>query len=168
MGGPEGVFPEMLGPRGGPGTPRGGRAVFRGGPRGPVGGPCEFRGGARGGPEAPVMTKPGYAYVFEVQRASRKHAKTNRKTWFLYMKCPIMTSPLFCAHANGRRGTHGKPRGTKGSQKRPQGGSKGGPGAAKGAQGRPKGGPRGAKGGPRDPRPSLSFHFWSQNGPWGI
>ena len=98
-GGPEGVFPEIWGPRGGPGTPRGGRVVFRGGPRGPVGGPCEFRGGARGGPEAPVMTKPGYAYVFEVQRASRKHAKTNRKTWFLYMKCPTMTSPLFCAHA---------------------------------------------------------------------
>ncbi len=101
---------------------------------------------------------------FRLQRASRKHVKTNRKTWFLNMKCPIMTSPLFCAHANGRRGTHGKPRGTKGGQKRPQGGSKGGPGAAKGAQGRPEGGPRGAKGGPRDPFPSLIFHFWSQNG----
>ncbi len=57
-------FPKIWGPGGGLGTPRGGRAVFRGGPGGPFGGPCEFRGGARGGPEAPVMTKPGYAYVF--------------------------------------------------------------------------------------------------------
>ena len=59
---------------------------------------------------------------------------------------------------------------TEGNQresKEAPGGSKGGLGAAKGAQGRPKGGPRGAKGGPRDPRPSLGFHFWSQNGPWG-
>ena len=64
-GDPPGAFcTSFWDPRGGPGTPPGGRAVFQGGPGGPFGGPWAFRGGARGGPEAPVMTSAGYTLVF--------------------------------------------------------------------------------------------------------